>query len=206
MSCDCEIDVEAGDQQSVLITLLAINGFMFVLEITIGIFAESTALIADALDMLADAIVYGISLYAVGRASRYKENAAIASGFMQIVLGLGVIAEVVRRFVTGSEPEPLFMVGVGLVALVANSVCLMLIAKHRDGEIHMRASWIFSRNDVLANLGVIIAGVLVGIFHQSIPDLIIGTVIAIVVVSGGIRILREVNEARTNSTVASGEH
>ena len=93
------------------------------------------------------------------------------------------------------------MVGVGIVALAANSVCLMLIARHRDGEIHMRASWIFSRNDVLANLGVIVAGLLVGIFHHSMPDLIIGAGISIIVVSGGIRILREVSEARSNSAV-----
>jgi cation diffusion facilitator family transporter len=203
MSCECEIDNQDGEQKTVLVALLAINGIMFVLELAIGVFAESTALIADALDMLADATVYGISLYAVGRAGRHKTNAAFVSGIMQIVLGLGVIAEVVRRFFTGSEPEPLFMVGVGLVALVANSICLMLIAKHRDGEIHMRASWIFSRNDVLANLGVIIAGLLVGVFQNSLPDLIIGSVIAIVVASGGRRILREVNEARTISVVAS---
>jgi Co/Zn/Cd efflux system component len=153
------------------------------------------------LDMLADAAVYGISVYAVGRASRHKVNAAFASGIFQIILGLSVIAEVVRRFITGSDPEPLFVVGVGIVALAANSVCLMLIARHRDGEIHMRASWIFSRNDVLANLGVIVAGLLVGIFHHSMPDLIIGAGISIIVVSGGIRILREVSEARSNSAV-----
>jgi cation diffusion facilitator family transporter len=191
VSCDCEITVEDGEQKNVLVALLAINGVMFVLELTLGLFAESTALIADALDMLADATVYAISLYAVGRASRHKINAAMLSGIMQIILGIGVVAEVVRRFVIGSEPEPFFMVGVGLVALVANSVCLMLIAKHRDGEMHMRASWIFSRNDVLANVGVIVAGVLVGVFHHAMPDLIIGAGIAVVVISGGIRIIRE---------------
>lgn len=203
MNCDCEIDIQDSKQKNVLVALLAINGIMFVLELTIGLFAESTALIADALDMLADATVYGISLYAVGRVSRYKVNAAMLSGIMQIVLGLGVIAEVVRRFVTGSEPEPLFMVGVGLVALVANSVCLMLIAKHRNGEIHMRASWIFSRNDVMANLGVIVAGILVGIFHHSMPDLIIGAGIATVVVSGGARIIREAREEKLESTLST---
>ena len=200
MSCDCEIDVESSAQKRVLIILLAINGTMFVLEFAIGILAESTALIADALDMLADAAVYGISLYAVGRASRHKVNAAFVSGIFQIVLGLGVIAEIVRRSITGSDPEPLIMVGVGLVALAANSVCLMLIARHREGEIHMRASWIFSRNDVLANLGVIAAGVLVAIFNHSMPDLIIGAGISLIVVAGGIRILREVSEARCNSS------
>jgi cation diffusion facilitator family transporter len=199
MSCDCEIDVQDGEQTKVLVTLLTINGLMFVLELAIGMFAESTALIADALDMLADATVYGISLYAVGRANHHKVTAASTSGIFQIVLGLGVIVEVARRFITGSEPEPLFMIAIGLLALVANSVCLALIARHRDGDIHMRASWIFSRNDVLANLGVILAGILVAMLHNPVPDLIIGAVISITVVSGGMRIIREARAERTSS-------
>jgi cation diffusion facilitator family transporter len=199
MSCDCEIDVQDGEQTKVLVTLLTINGLMFVLELAIGMFAESTALIADALDMLADATVYGISLYAVGRANHHKVTAASTSGIFQIVLGLGVIVEVARRFITGSEPEPLFMIAIGLLALVANSVCLALIARHRDGDIHMRASWIFSRNDVLANLGVILAGIFVAMLHNPVPDLIIGAVISITVVSGGMRIIREARAERTSS-------
>jgi len=146
------------------------------------------------MDMLADAIVYAISLYAVGRAYRHKVTAASASGVFQIILGLGVIAEVIRRAISGSEPDSLFMIAVGLVALVANTVCLMLIARHRDGEIHMRASWIFSRNDVLANLGVMIAGLLVMFLDTHIPDLVIGAAISVLVVSGGLRILRETRE------------
>jgi len=201
VSCDCEITLEDGEQKKVLVALLAINGVMFVLELAIGLFAESTALIADALDMLADATVYAIGLYAVGRVHRHKVNAAMLSGVMQVFLGIGVIAEVVRRFFVGSEPEPYFMVGVGLAALVANSVCLMLIAKHRDGEIHMRASWIFSRNDVVANVGVIVAGLLVGVFQHSIPDLLIGAGIAVVVIAGGIQIFREARGEKQNKTL-----
>ena len=196
MSCDCEIEVQSTAQSRVLLTLLAINGGMFVLELGAGIFAESTALVADSLDMLADAAVYGISLYAVGRADRQKLTAAFLSGVFQITLGLGVLAEVIRRFVTGSEPEPTMMIGVGLLALVANSVCLALIAKHRNGEIHMRASWIFSRNDVLANLGVVIAGMAVAYVQSNVPDLLIGAIISVLVVSGGIRIIRETAKER----------
>lgn len=109
--------------------------------------------------MLADATVYGIGLYAVGRATSIKLRAASISGIFQIVLALGVMAEIVRRLIWGSEPEALFMIGVSIVALIANVVCLALISKHRDGEVHMRASWIFSKNDVIANSGVILAGV-----------------------------------------------
>lgn len=191
MSCDCEIEAQDADQMKVLVILLLINGGMFVLEMVFGFVAQSTALIADGLDMLADAAVYSVSLYAVGRDSRHKVGAARISGIFQIVLGLGVLFEVIRRFVTGSSPEPLFMMGVGILALVANTICLALIAKHREGEIHMRASWIFSRNDVIANLGVIVAGFLVAVFGSNLPDLFIGAVIAAVVVAGGRRILVE---------------
>lgn len=196
MSCDCEIEVNDGDQKRVLIVLLLINAVMFLLEMLFGVLAQSTALIADALDMLADAAVYGVGLYAVGRDVRHKVRAARLSGILQIVLGLGVLFEVVRRFISGSEPEPQFMIGIGVLALVANSVCLALIARHRDGEIHMRASWIFSRNDVLANLGVIFAGVLVTVMGTNVPDLIIGAAISAVVVTGGLRILREAAAAQ----------
>lgn len=196
MSCDCEIEVNDGDQKRVLIVLLLINAVMFLLEMLFGVLAQSTALIADALDMLADAAVYGVGLYAVGRDVRHKVRAARLSGILQIVLGLGVLFEVVRRFISGSEPEPQFMIGIGVLALVANSVCLALIARHRDGEIHMRASWIFSRNDVLANLGVIFAGVLVTVMGTNVPDLIIGATISAVVVTGGLRILREAAAAQ----------
>ena len=199
MRCDCELEAKNGEERRVLVTLLLINAGMFVLEMAFGIFAQSTALIADALDMLADAAVYGIGLYAVGRAIRHKVRAARVSGVLQMLLGLGVLFEVIRRFVTGSAPEPQIMIGIGVLALIANSVCLALIAKHRDGEIHMRASWIFSRNDVLANLGVVIAGVLVAALDSYLPDLIVGGVIAAIVVSGGIRIIREAkHELATN--------
>jgi cation diffusion facilitator family transporter len=191
MSCDCELEAKDGEQKSVLITLLLINAGMFVVEVVFGVLAQSTALIADALDMLADATVYGISLYAVGRSIRHKVSAARISGVFQIVLGLGVFLEVLRRFVSGSSPEPQFMIGIGVLALIANSVCLALIARHRDGEIHMRASWIFSRNDVIANLGVITAGVLVAATGSDVPDLFIGAIISAVVVVGGFRIWRE---------------
>jgi len=97
--------------------------------------------------------------------------------------------EVVRRFIFGSEPESLLMMGVGLVALVANVGCLLLISKHRNGGAHMRASWIFSANDVLANLGVIVAGLLVMLTGSPYPDLAIGFAVGLLVLNGGRRIL-----------------
>ncbi|WBS04650.1 cation transporter [Pseudoduganella sp. SL102] len=170
--------------------LLAINAVMFVFELALGLWAQSAGLLADSLDMFADAAVYGLALYAVGKAASMKTRAAHLAGWLQLLLALGALAEVVRRFVFGSDPESALMMGVGMVALVANVACLMLIAKKRDSGVHMRASYIFSANDVIANLGVIVAGVLVAWTGSSYPDLIIGTVIAVVVLNGARRILR----------------
>jgi len=182
-------DDEAAERGA-LIALLAINGVMFVAEMAAGWWAQSTGLMADALDMLADAFVYGLSLYAVGRAARLQVRAAHVSGWLQMALALGAFSEVIRRFVTGSEPEPAWMMAVSTVALAANVACLLLIARHRGGGAHMKASWIFSTNDVLANLGVIMAGGLVAWTGTRFPDLVIGTVIAAVVLTGAVRILR----------------
>ena len=191
--CGCEIEIKNAEQRRVLIWLLGINGVMFVAEVTAGIIGDSTALIADSLDMLADATVYAIGLYAVGRSLLVKAKAARLSGIFQIVLGLGVLLDIVRRSILGSEPESMIMVIVGMVALVANTICLVLIYKHRKGEVHMRASWIFSKNDVIANLGVISAGLLVAYTGSSWPDLIIGLLIAAIVMRGGLYIIKDAN-------------
>jgi Co/Zn/Cd efflux system component len=124
--------------------LLAINGIMFFIELALGLFAESTGLIADSLDMFADAAVYGLALYAVGRAAAMKAQAAHLAGWLQLLLAVGALSEVVRRFFFGSDPESGLMMGVGLVALIANVTCLILISKKRDRGAHMTASYIFS--------------------------------------------------------------
>jgi len=189
--CGCEIEIKNREEARVLIVLLCINAVMFFAEITLGILSESTALIADSLDMLADATVYGIALYAVGRSLLIKIKGAHLSGISQIILGSFVSIDVFRRLVWGSEPESYLMISVGLIALVANVICLNLISKHREGEVHMRASWIFSKNDVIANLGIIISGLLVYMLGSRYPDLIIGFAISIVVIRGGVHIVRD---------------
>ncbi len=194
--CECSLEIESREQSRVLWVLLAINAVMFVAELATGIIAESTGLIADSLDMLADATVYAIGLYAVGRAADTKITAAMVSGVFQVILAMGVAFEILRRLIWGSEPEPLYMVGVGAIALIANVICLSLIARHREGEAHMRASWIFSKNDVIANAGVILAGILVTALDTRLPDLIIGALIVLVVFRGGVSIIKDARNER----------
>ena len=200
--CDCNIEVESKQQSRVLKTLLAINAAMFVIELVTGILAESTGLIADSLDMLADAVVYGIGLYAVGRTASAKIRAAFASGYFQMALALIVALDVTRRAVFGSDPEPAYMVLIGLIALAANIVCLNLIARHRDGGVHMRASWIFSKNDVIANGGVILGGCIVYVTGVRWPDLVVGIAIAYIVFRGARAIIKDARNERAQDLVA----
>jgi Co/Zn/Cd efflux system component len=174
----------------VLRTLLIINASMFLIELGVGWVAKSAGLVADSLDMFADATVYGISLFAVARSLASKQKAARLSGYFQVCLALGGFAEVARRYFMGSEPVGLLMMGMATLALLANGYCLFLLAKHRNGEVHMKASWIFSTNDVIANVGVIAAGLMVWSMHSQVPDLVIGLIICTVVLSGALRILR----------------
>ena len=200
--CDCSIEIESRQQGRVLIVLLAINAVMFVVEVVTGVIAESTGLIADSLDMLADAVVYGIALYAVGRAVTAKIRAAYVSGYMQMALAFIVALDVCRRAVFGSEPEPAYMILIGLVALAANVVCLSLIAKHRDGGVHMRASWIFSKNDVIANAGVVVSGGIVFVTETRWPDLFVGFAIAYIVFRGALAIIEDARNEQRQSIVS----
>jgi Co/Zn/Cd efflux system component len=181
---------EARDEAGTLRILLGINAVLFLVEIVAGWLAQSTGLIADSLDMLADAFVYGLGLWAVGRSSAAKLRAAHASGVLQALLAAGVFVDVARRWIVGSAPEPPAMIGISALALAGNVACLLLLAGHRHGGAHMRASWIFSTNDVLANLGVIAAGTLVAATGSRLPDLVVGTLVAALVLLGAVRILR----------------
>lgn len=181
--------VSASLESGTLRLVLGINALMFVVEMTAGLFAQSTALIADSLDMLADAAVYALALYAVGRSVQMQVRAAHVAGVLQLILALGVLVEVGRRFVFGSEPESLVMMTIAFIALIANTGCLMLLSQHRKGGAHMKASWIFSTNDVVINVGVVAAGAVVAWTGSNYPDLIIGTIVGLIVLNGARRIL-----------------
>lgn len=183
-------NLNAAGERRVLIWLLAINATLFVIELGAGWWAHSAGLIADAMDMFADAAVYAVALYAVGRAARHKLAAARLSGGLQMLLAFGALAETARHMLTGAAPAGVAMVGIATLALAANIACLLLIYRHRHAGVHMRASYIFSANDVLANLGVIAAGLLVSWTTSPWPDWIIGALIGLLVLSGALRILR----------------
>lgn len=183
---------ENSQQKKILWSVLIINFAFFIIEMTTGLLSRSMGLVADSLDMLADSFVYGISLFAVGGSVVRKKKIASLAGYFQILLAVIGFAEVLRRFF-GNEAMPDFsvMIIISIFALVANGICLYLLQKSKSKqEAHMKASMIFTSNDVIINLGVIIAGLLVNWLNSGTPDLIIGSVVFILVIQGAIRILK----------------
>jgi len=178
-------------QRRLLTIVLLINAGLFVLEVVMGLLARSMGLIADSLDMLADALVYGLSLYAVGRSVTTKQTIAQMSGYFQFGLAFFGLAEVLRRvLMPTAEPSFGLMIGISLIALLGNVISLIILQRNQDQEAHMQASRIFTANDVVVNLGVITAGVLVWLTNSQIPDLVIGAMIFVVVARGAWRIVR----------------
>ncbi len=187
-----EIFREHSNQKKLLLTVLAINFAFFLIEMATGLLSRSMGLVADSLDMLADSFVYGISLLAVGRSLIRKKRIARLAGYFQILLALSGFAEVLRRFfLAGESPDFKTMIIVSIFALLANAYSLYLMQKSKSKEeAHMKASLIFTSNDIVINLGVIAAGILVYAFHSSIPDLLIGSIVFLLVVRGALRILK----------------
>ncbi|MUP39605.1 MULTISPECIES: cation transporter [Labilibaculum] len=189
---ESEVVLESSGVQSKLLwSVLIINFVFFVIEMTTGLFSKSMGLVADSLDMLADSFVYGLSLWAVGSTVTRKKKVARLSGYFQLSLALLGLIEVIRRFL-GSEamPDYRIMIGVSILALIANAICLVLLQKSKSNEAHMKASMIFTSNDVIINGGVILAGILVLLTQSKYPDLIVGSIVFLIVVQGALRILK----------------
>lgn len=190
---DDDVDLDANDaqQRKLLIIVLAINAALFVLELATGFLANSMGLVADSLDMLADALVYGLSLYAVGKAVANKKRVARLSGYFQLLLAVFGVIEVLRRaFSGGEEASFTLMIIISLIALAGNVASLVVLRRTQSQDANIKASQIFTSNDVLVNVGVIVAGVLVFFTGSNIPDLVVGAAVFFLVASGAFRILQ----------------
>lgn len=180
-----------ADQRRVLVTVLAINAIMFVLEFAAGIWAGSTALMADATDMLGDALVYALSLYALDRSDRWKAGAALAKGGFILLLGVGIIANVIDRVQSGVPPASTLMLAFGALALLANLVCLRLLWRFRGLDVNMASTFACSRNDVISNIGVLIAAGAVALLGSPWPDILIGSAMALLFLRSAARVVAE---------------
>jgi cation diffusion facilitator family transporter len=189
--CGCQpAKLETAEQRRTLWIALTLNAAMFIIEVIAGLGGNSTSLLADGIDMLTDATAYGIALVAIGRSNAFKVRAATISGVLLLFVGLGVIAEIARRINGGAEPHGTWMIAVACIALVVNVAVLRMMARHRDGEVHLRAAWIFTRADVVVNAAVIASGVAVLLTGIRYFDLIVGAAIGLYVLREAIEILR----------------
>lgn len=189
----CELDALAQDagQRRVLITVLILNASMFVIELGAGLAANSTALMADSVDMLGDAIVYGLSLYAMARSPRWKAGAAVVKGGFIVIFGGLIIFEALSKVNSGVTPTSSLMLVFGGLALAINLVCFGLLWRYRSQDVNMSSSFECSRNDLIANCGVLLAGGAVLITASPWPDLIVGLLIAAVFLRSAWRVLAE---------------
>lgn len=201
-----ELNELRGQQSHVLWIVLAINAVMFGVELVVGWLAGSVALQADSLDMLGDTLVYGFSLVALMRSDRWKASAALLKGVIMAAFGFGVLGEAVYKLLYGGVPEAVLMGGTAVLALAANAVCLSLLTRHRNDDLNMRSTWLCSRNDILANTGVIVAAGTVFLTTSKFPDLTISLVITFLFLKSAWYVLREAStELRaTRRTVHSG--
>jgi len=186
----CELEQLRERQSKTLWIVLSINGAMFCLELLVGFLAGSVALQADSLDMLSDTLVYGFSLYAIGRNKRWRASAALLKGSIMAVFGLGVLFQSGYKFITGALPVPHFMFFMGAIALAANASCLFLLSRHKADDLNMRSTWLCSRNDIIANTSVLLAAVLVAVTRSKWPDVIVGLLITSIFLKSAVSILR----------------
>lgn len=175
----CAVQVDVPERQRRLLwVVLCINGAMFLVELIAGITASSTALLADSVDMLGDAIVYGVSLYVVARGAIWQARVARLKALIMAAFGVGVLAQVVTKLLHGLHPNADTMGVVGSLALAANTVCLVMLWRRRRDDVNMRSAWMCSLNDVAGNAGVIVAGAAVALTASGWPDLLVGLMIA----------------------------
>lgn len=189
------IDVGTSQQRQILLAVLLLNVMLVVALMTAGIVADSSGLIANGLDNASDAVVYAISLFAVGRALRWKRAAAAVSGGLLLVFAVGVLVDALRRFVAGSDPVGAVMMLMALGAAAINLLSLWLLKQLRTKDVNLRAAVIFSVNDFVSNGGVLVAGALVAWTGQRWPDLLVGIAVAAIAAKGGVEILSDARQA-----------
>ncbi len=187
----CAVDSLRKSQASILKIVLFVNAAMFVVELVAGMVAGSVALLADSLDMLGDALIYGFSLYVVGRGPVWEARAAMSKAAVMGLFGVFVLGQLVYKLVYLQPPVVEAMSAVGLLALIANCVCFGLLWRHRADDINMRSVWLCSRNDLIANVAVLAAAGAVWITASPWPDVAVGALICTLFLRSSFFVARE---------------
>jgi len=187
----CQIEALRNRQRSTLKIVLSINAVMFAVELVAGLLAGSVSLVADSLDMLGDALVYGFSLYVVARGTRMKAIAALFKGLVMALFGLFVFGQALYKIVFPEVPVFETMGAIGMMALAANGLCLALLWRHRADDINMSSVWLCSRNDIVANVSVLFAAFAVWLTGSGWPDILVGLALAMLFIRSALFVLRE---------------
>ncbi|MDX1497424.1 MAG: cation transporter [Salinisphaeraceae bacterium] len=199
-SCGCSVPEEVidhGPRRRVLQIVLILNLVGFAVEFGVALWAQSSALLADSMDMIGDVMAYAFSLYVVGKSLAWRVRAARLKGWIQFVFGVAVLIEVARHAIYGIEPVSALMLYAATGALVLNLICAGLLMSFRNDDINMKSVWLCSRNDVIGNIGVILAAGLVAISGSIWPDIIVGALIGLLFLRTSFRVLREAGAAQT---------
>jgi len=186
----------ANTERRTLWIVLVLNAAIALAFFIAGFSGDSSALLANGLDNLSDTAVYALSLIALGRGAKWKTRAAAVSGVMLLVFAAGILLDVGRRYLQGSEPIGITMMAMSAVAGVVNFICLKLLQRLREPDVNLRAATTFSFNDFISNGGILVAGLLVWWLGSNWPDLLVGFVTAIIAIKGGVEILRDARNER----------
>lgn len=187
----CELTKLKKDQAKVLWVVLFINLLMFGIEFGAGLRADSLSLTGDSLDMLGDALVYASSLYVINKGNKAQAGSALLKGIIMFLFAIAVFARAIYQWFAGAAPEATIMSVVGVVALFANLICLLLLTRHRNDNINMSSVWLCSRNDIIANTSVLLAAGLVFLTHSVLPDLAVGLLLTVVFAQSAGKVLSQ---------------
>lgn len=207
MACTCSHEPAPSKPNSkfriALWIALIINAMMFLVELIGGAYAHSSALWADSLDFFGDAVNYGVSLAVLGASLYWRATVALVKGFVMAAFGIVVIAKVLYAYANGIAPEPITMGLIGILALVANVICVYVLYAFREGDSNMQSVWLCSRNDAIGNVAVILAAV--GVFGTGNvwPDLIVAAIMAILGLTGGYQVIRKALQERKQKDILS---
>lgn len=201
----CDLQKMSKSQSKVLWIVLAINAAMFFVELAAGLVANSVSLVGDSLDMFGDSVAYGSSLYVINLGVQAKAKSALLKAGIMLATGLAVLGRVVYQAIYQPMPEFMTIGAIGLAALAANLICLTLLSKHRSDDINMSSVWLCSRNDVIANVSVLVGGGLVFATGTLWPDLVVGLALTVLFVYSSFKVLKEARLTLSGSSpVASG--
>jgi cation diffusion facilitator family transporter len=187
----CELENLQKQQSQVLWIVLGINAVMFFVEFGAGLRANSLSLTGDSLDMLGDALVYGSSLYVITRGRKAQAKTALFKGLIMFGSAVAVFARATYQLVAGVAPEVTLMSAIGVLVLLANLTCLFLLTRHRKDNLNMSSVWLCSRNDIIANVSVLIAAAIVAVTGSLIPDLVVGLLITVVFAKSASKVLSQ---------------